>query len=167
MDVGIYASGGQDLAFAGQDLGRGPDLHRHPVHHVRVPSLADACDASVPHPDVRLEDAGVIEDEGVGNDEVHRALRAGRGPLRHALPHGLTASEGRLLPGERQVLLHLHDEVRIRKPHPVSSRRPEHTAVTPPRKPAQETDPLSRALNSAASFVSGSSSAPSTSPFMP
>ena len=70
--------GGEDQALAGDDLGGDAHDHprRHAGHHVRVAGLADAGDAPVLDADVRLVDAGVVDDERVGDD----ARRARRGP---------------------------------------------------------------------------------------
>ena len=44
--------------------------------HVRVAGLADAGDAAVAQADVGLDDAGVVDDQRVGDDGVDGALGA-------------------------------------------------------------------------------------------
>ena len=49
MDVRIDAAGGEDVPFAGEDLGAGADLHarRDPIHQVAIAGFADAGDLPV------------------------------------------------------------------------------------------------------------------------
>jgi hypothetical protein len=69
--------GGEDLAFAGDDLGAGPDDDIDAGLHVRIARLADLLDAAVQDRDVGLDDAPMIEDQRVGDDGVDRALGLG------------------------------------------------------------------------------------------
>ena len=64
--------------LAGDDLGRRADLEpgRDAVLDVGIAGLADRADAAVADADVRLDDAPVVEDDGVGDDEIRRAFGA-------------------------------------------------------------------------------------------
>jgi hypothetical protein len=92
MDVSVDAAGGDDAAFAGDDLGGGdPMVMVMPSLEQRVARVADANDAAVFDADVRLDDAvGGIEDEGVGDDEIEDSASQASGdcamPSRMTLP---------------------------------------------------------------------------------
>ena len=103
------AAGGEDLAVAGEDLGRRPDHESRvdAVHRVGIARLADADDAAVANPDVGLDDAPVIEDHRAGDDEVGRALGAGARRLAHRLADHLAAAEDGLVAAGAQVVLDL------------------------------------------------------------
>ena len=62
VDVAVDAAGGDDLAFAGDDLRAGADDDVDAGLHVRVAGLADGGDAAVLDADVGLDDAPVVED---------------------------------------------------------------------------------------------------------
>jgi hypothetical protein len=59
VDVAVDAAGGDDHAFAGDDLGAGADDDGHAGLDVRVAGLADGGDAAVLEADVGLDDAPV------------------------------------------------------------------------------------------------------------
>ncbi len=70
---------GEDLAVAGEDLGRRADDERgiDAVHRVGIAGLADTDDPAVAHADVRLDDAPVVEHDRAGDHEIGRALPLG------------------------------------------------------------------------------------------
>ena len=76
MDVAVDAAGGEDLALAGDRLGAGADDDVDARLDVRVAGLADGGDAAVAQADVGLDDAGVVDDQRVGDDGVDGALGA-------------------------------------------------------------------------------------------
>src|SRR3546814_15830189 len=77
MDMGIEAAGGDDLALAGNRLGARADDDVDAGLDVRVAGLADGMDAAVLEPDIGLDDAPVIEDQGVGDTGIDGALGIG------------------------------------------------------------------------------------------
>jgi hypothetical protein len=93
-----------------------------------LPGLADADDAAVPHAEVGLDDAPVVEHQRAGDDEVRGALGAGRPGLAHRLAHHLAAAEDDLVAGAvraaGQVVLDLDDRS-------VSARRTRSPVVGP------------------------------------
>ena len=97
MDVGVEAAGGEDLAFAGDHLGAGPDDDGDAGLDVRIAGLADGDDLAVLDADVGLDDAPVVEDQRVGDDGVDRALLVGDLALAHAVADHLAAAELHLL----------------------------------------------------------------------
>ena len=85
VDVAVDAAGGDDHAFAGDDLGARADDDVHARLHVGVAGLADGGDAPALDADVGLDDAPVVDDQRVGDHACRRAFgarRAGSGPCR-------------------------------------------------------------------------------------
>src|SRR5262249_49171222 len=97
IDVAVGASGGEDLALAGDRLGARPVDDRPARLRVGVAALADAADAPVAKPDIGLDDAGVIDDQRIADQGVDGTLFAGRLALPHAVADHLAATEFHLL----------------------------------------------------------------------
>ena len=70
VDVAVDPAGGEDAALAGDDLGAGADDDVDVGLDVGVAGLADGGDAAVAQAHIGLDDAPVVEDEGVGDDGV-------------------------------------------------------------------------------------------------
>ena len=72
----VDAAGRDDQVLAGDDLGAGADhqLRIDAGLDQRIARLADADDPAVADADVALDDAPVVEDDGVGDDQVERRL---------------------------------------------------------------------------------------------
>ena len=79
--------------------------------------------------DVGFDDAPMVEDDGVGDDGVGRALRARDLALPHAVADDLAAAEFHLLAIDGEVLLDLDEEFGVGEPHPVAGGRAEHVGV--------------------------------------
>ncbi len=129
MDVAVDAARGDDLAFAGDRLGARADHDVDLGLDVGVAGLADADDAAVPEADIGLHDAPVVDDQGVGDDGVDRALRARALALAHAVADHLAAAELHLLAVGRVVLLDLDEELGVGQPHLVAHSRAEHVGI--------------------------------------
>ena len=90
VHVRVDAARRDDFSFARDYLRARAYDHagRDAGHHVRIAGLADSDDAVAANADVGFEDAGVVDDNGVGDDEVERAVgqHGGRriGPCRRA-----------------------------------------------------------------------------------
>src|SRR3989304_10069857 len=78
----------------------------------------------------------MVEDEGVGDDEIEDALR-GRGARRlaHAVADDLAAAELDLVAVDREVLFDLDEDVRVGEPDSVAHGRPVEVRVLAPRQP--------------------------------
>ena len=87
-----------------------------PCHHIRIARLADAGDQAVLDADIGLEDAGVIDDQGVGDDAIERVGLADAGGLAHAFAEGLAAAEFAFVAIDGKIALDL-------QPQAVSPRR--------------------------------------------
>ena len=129
VDVGIHAAGGEDPAFAGDGFGRGADDDGDARLRVGIAGLADAGDLAILEAHVGLVDAGVVDDEGVGDHRVDGALGARRLALAHAVADHLAAAELHFLAVDRVVLLDLDEEFGIGQPHLVAHGGTEHVDI--------------------------------------
>ena len=103
MDVRINPASGDDMAFAGDDFGSRSDDDGHAGLHVRVAGLADAADASGADADVGFDDAPMVEDQGIGDDGVRRALGIADLALAHAVADDFAPAKFDFLAIERMV----------------------------------------------------------------
>ena len=114
-----------------------------------------------------LDDAPVIEDDGVGDDEIRRAFGSRR--LRLSLPvaNHLAASEDDLFAVAREVAFDLEDQAGVAETNTVAGGRTIEVGVGRSRDSQRGLcmNPRVRARSSAASRCS--SSDPATSPLMP
>ena len=118
VHVHVDRARGEDPALARDDVGGRAD------HEVRVDAVGDVGvagpaerdDPAVAEPDVGLDDAPVVEDHGVGDDRVGRALGPRQRGLGHRLPDRLASAEDGLLAAEGQVLLDLDPQVGVAEP---------------------------------------------------
>ncbi len=107
----------------------GPMMMSTPGCTSGLPALPIADDAAVAQADIGLDDAGVVDDQRVGDDGVDGTLRARGLALPHAVADHLAAAELHLLAVGGEVLLHLDHEVGIGQPHLVAGGGPEHVGV--------------------------------------
>ncbi|MNR13002.1 hypothetical protein D3C85_1293840 [compost metagenome] len=126
--MGVDAAGGDDLALGGDHLGAGADRDGDAGLDVRVAGLADGGDAAVLHADVGLDDAPVVDDQRVGQHQIH-ALGGEHLALAHAVADHLAAAELDLLAVEGEVLLHLHPQLGVGQAHAVADGGAEHVGV--------------------------------------
>eukprot|EP01022_Parablepharisma_sp_SALTPOND_P030350 TRINITY_DN760_c2_g1_i1.p2 TRINITY_DN760_c2_g1~~TRINITY_DN760_c2_g1_i1.p2 ORF type:complete len:1290 (-),score=479.69 TRINITY_DN760_c2_g1_i1:1065-4934(-) len=128
VDVAVDTAGGDDHAFARDDLGGAADGHRHAGLDVGIAGLADAGDAARLDADVRLDDAPVVDDERIGDDGVHHV---GVGALRlaHAIADHLAAAEFHFLAVDRIVLLDFEEQFGIGQAHAVADGGTEHLGI--------------------------------------
>ena len=92
-------------AFAGDRLGAGADHDVDAGLDVGVAGLADAGDAAAADADVGLDDARVVENDGVGDDGIDRTFGARALALPHAVADHLAAAELDLLAIDGAVFL--------------------------------------------------------------
>lgn len=131
MDVGVNATGGDNLALGGDDVGTAADNHvgGDAVHDVRAPGLANADNEAVLDANVGLVDAGPVDNQGVGNDDVERlGVAAARG-LAHALAQRLAAAKLALVAVRGHVALDLDPEVGVAEADEVAGGGAEHGGV--------------------------------------
>ena len=148
MDVAVEPAGGEDLAFARDDVGAGADHDGDAGLDVGIAGLADGGDHAFLDRDVGFDDAPVVDDQRIGDDGIGRALPVGDLRLPHAVADHLAAAELHLLAIDGEILFDLDDEIGIGQPHPVAGGGPEHVGIdgtfdfyahsfpcTSPRKP--------------------------------
>src|SRR6516164_2120533 len=126
MNVRINAAGGDDAVLACDRLGSRSDQNVDPGLDVRIAGLADAADTAIANAYIRLDDAPMVEDHGIGNDGVNSSVGAGCLPLPHAIADDLATAEFDLLAINRAVALDFDNQLGIGEPQAIADRRPEH-----------------------------------------
>ena len=102
MDMAINATGSHDEVFACDGFRGGPDdkIRVDAVHGVGVSGFSDSHDASVFDADIGFHDSPMIENHGVGDNEIERAgfcFSDGRAALAHAVANYFSAAESDLI----------------------------------------------------------------------
>src|ERR1700719_5022580 len=129
MNVGVKTAGGEDLTFAGDHLGAGPDDDGDAGLDIRIAGLADGENFAVFEADVGFDDAPMVDDQRIGNDGVDRAGPVGDLRLAHAVADHLTAAEFHLFAVNAKILLDLDDQIGVGKAYAVAGRWAEHVGV--------------------------------------
>src|SRR5262245_9304939 len=129
MHVHVDTASRDDLPFAGDDFGAWSDDDRDALLDIGISSFANRCNPAVLDADVGLHDSPVIEDQGIGDHGVDRAVDSSALRLSHPVADDFAAAEFHLLPVRRKVLLDLDDEVGICQTHPIADGRAEHLCV--------------------------------------
>src|SRR5229473_5679649 len=132
MDMYVDATSSDNLTFAGDHLGSRSYYYGDVGLHIGITSFAQGGNASVPNCNIGLHNSPVIENQRVGDDRINRALSAGTLRLTHAVADDFPASELHLLAIDREVLLHLDDEVGVREAHLVADRWAKHLGIGGP-----------------------------------
>ena len=122
------APGGQDLAFAGDDLGARADDDVDPGLRIGIARFSDPLDRSVLDCHVGFDDAPMIDDQRVGDHRVHSTLGTRALRLPHAIADHLAAAKFDLIPVDGEILLHFDDQLGVGESHPVADRRAVHRA---------------------------------------
>ena len=92
MNMGIHAARRHDLAFASDRFGGDADGYRHVRLNIRIPGFANRKDPAVFNADIRFDDPPVIDDQRIGDHQIHAILRRHL-PLAHAVADHFTATE--------------------------------------------------------------------------
>ena len=107
----------------------GPMMMSTPGWVSGLPALPMACDQAVSQADIGLVDAGMIDDQGIGDHRVHRAAGAGDLGLAHAVADDLAAAELDLFAIDREILLDLDEQLRVGEPDAIARCRAEHVGL--------------------------------------
>ena len=133
MNVRVDTAGGDDQAFGADDLGAGPDDDVHTGLGIRIARLSNGHNAAVFDTDIGFDDACCVNDQGIGQHQIHSALIARQLRLRHAIADGFAATKLDFLAvtaGEQSVVfLHLDHQIRIRQADPIANGGTEHFNV--------------------------------------
>ena len=92
----------------------------HAIGDVGVAGLAERDDAALADAHVAADDAPVVEDDDVRDDDVGRALRRRPEALEHRFADGLAAAEDGLVATDAAVLFDLEPEVGVGEPQAVA-----------------------------------------------
>ena len=123
MDMRVDAARCDDQAFACDDFRRCADdqVGIHTVHRAGVACFADADDFAVTNANIAFDDAPVIDDQGVGDDEIERAVAAGgHSRLTHPVAQGFAAAELGFVTVIGEILLDFDDQVGVGEAHAVA-----------------------------------------------
>src|SRR5262249_13694912 len=107
MNMAVAPPCGQDFAFPGDRLGAGTDDDVDSSLRIRIAGLADPGNAAIAEANVSLVDAGMIDDEGIGDHGIDGAIGAAKLALPHAIPDHLAAAELHLIAVAGQVFFDL------------------------------------------------------------
>ena len=113
VDVGINAASGEDHAFSGDRLGTRSHNNRHIILDVRVARFADRRNLAVLNPYIRFDNAPPVQNQRVGDHQIHRSIGAGDGRLPHAIADYLAAAKLHLVAIGGVVLLHLDNQLGV------------------------------------------------------
>ena len=86
-------------------------------------------DAAVLEADIGLVDAGVVDDQGIGDDRIHGALGARRLALPHAVTNDLAAAELHLFAIGGEVFFDFDPQVGVGQAHLVANGGAEHVGI--------------------------------------
>ena len=128
VDVGVDAPRSDDAPFGRDDLGRGTDGNGHAGLDVRIAGLSDGGDAAVLHADVGLDDAPVIDDQGIGQHQIHD-IGGQLLALPHAITDDLATPEFHFLAIEGEVLFDFDPQIGIGQTHAVAHGGAEHVGI--------------------------------------
>ncbi len=129
MDMGVHSPRGQDTPLARDDLRARTDDDVDAGLGIGVAGLADLQDAPVAQSHVGLPDAGMIEDQRIGDHRVRGPARPADLALAHTVADHLAAPEFHLFAIDRHVGLDLDDQVGIAQPHPVAGGGAVHVGI--------------------------------------
>src|SRR6185437_2850886 len=102
VDVAIHPASGDDQVFARDNFRARADneVRVHSIHRVWIPGLANLHDAAVPNSDIAFDDAPMVEDDCVGDDQIEGAALPFGGCVRrgaalaHAVANHFAAAKG-------------------------------------------------------------------------
>ena len=120
VDVAVYATSRDNLAFASYDFGGWADDDGHTILCVWIASFANGGDAAFLQPNVGLVDSTMVQNQRIGDNGVHRTLRARRLRLPHAITDDLAATKFHFLTIKSEIFFHFDDEISIGQAHFVS-----------------------------------------------
>ena len=120
VDVGVDATGREDVSFPGDGFGAWAHHDRHPFLGVGVAGFADADDPAVLEADIGFDDAPPVEDQGIGDHCVDGALGPRGLGLAHAVADHLAAAELHLIAVDGVVLLDFKDQIGVGQTKSVS-----------------------------------------------
>ena len=107
-------------------------LRVHAGHQRRVARFANRSDVAVFDADVGLDDAPVIDEQRIRDQQVRRLVRPGLRRLPHAVAQHLATAEFDLVSVYGQIAFHLDEQLRVGQAHTVAGRGAVHLGIRPP-----------------------------------
>ena len=130
VDMGVDPASGDDLPFGGDYLRRGANRDRYARLNVRISGFAHGEDPPVFDADIGLHDPPVIDNQRVGEHQIHTVV-CGHLPLSHPVADHFSAAEFDLFTVDRQIVFHLDPQFSIGQTHPVAGGGAEHVRIGP------------------------------------
>ena len=118
MNMTVDASGGDDQVLTRDDFGRRANhkVRIDAVHGVGISRFTDLDDAAVPNADIAFYDSPVVDDDGVGDDEVENArVVAPRhvAILAHAVTNDFAAAKSNFIAIHGEVIFDFDQQGRV------------------------------------------------------
>ena len=130
VDVGVDPASGNDLPFGGNHFRRRANRDRHAGLDVRVPGFTDGKDPPVLDANIGFHDPPVIDDQRVGQHQIH-AVVCGHLPLTHAVADHLPAAELDLFAVDREIVFYFNPQLAVGQPHFIPGGGAEHIGIRP------------------------------------
>ncbi|MBV6449086.1 MAG: hypothetical protein FCKEOINB_02816 [Nitrosomonas sp.] len=128
VDMRIYAAGGHNQIFTGDDFGRRTDGHRYIGLNIGISGFADIGDFAVLDADVRFDDSPMIDNDRIGDHGIHDVRMAAL-RLSHAVAYHFSAAEFYFLAIGGEVSFNLDEKFGIGQTDTVAGCRPHHFRI--------------------------------------
>ena len=128
--MGVDPARGHDLPFGGNHFRCGADWDRHAGLNIRVTGFTDGKDPPVLDADIGFHDPPVIDDQRVGENQIHAGV-SGHLPLAHAVADHLPAAEFDLFAVDREIVFDFDPQLAIGQPHFIPRGGAEHIGIRP------------------------------------
>ena len=134
MNVRVNATGGDDHAFAADDLSARADDDVHTGLGVGVAGFANGCNAIAFQTNVGFHNTPVVNDEGIGQHAIHGAFSVGALRLRHAIANGFAAAKFHLFAIaaclQCEVFFNFNDQVGVGQANTVTHGGAKHFCIS-------------------------------------
>ena len=128
MNMRVDAPGGYNLAFATNNIRPGTDKDIHGVLYIGVAGFADSRNATMLDANVSFDDAPVINDQRIGDHQIHHLIGF-RLRLSHAITYHLAAAELDFIAINSEIFFHLNPQLGIRQSQFITRSGAEHFCI--------------------------------------
>ena len=129
MDMGVKPAGGKDLTFTRNDVRARSDNDRYARLNIGIARFADGVDTAILQADIRLHNAPMVNDQGIGDHGINRTVPVRDLTLAHTIANDLAAAKFDLLAIDREIFLDFNHEGRIGKTNAVACGGTEHIRI--------------------------------------
>src|SRR6266567_4211662 len=135
--MAIDAASSDNHIFARDDLGARPhdQIGVHTIHRVGIARLANFDDAPVFDANIPFDDAPMIDNQGVGDDQIQCTVSTYScrlATLAHAVANHLAATKRNFITVDGKILLDLDDQFCIRQAYPIADGRAVQVCICTP-----------------------------------